>query len=701
MLRQQTWSRVLCAASAHVLLFAVAVAQQNTPPAVQITSPLDGQTVSAGDQVSFAGTATDAEDGDLSQSLIWTSSLEGMLGHGPSFSRVLRTGTHDIVATATDTGGRVGAARIRITIAPPSLVFAATADTYLTPRRPHAACGTKRYLLAGGTAARSALLRFEVSGLPQGPIKKAVIRLTVGAGQHAGSRHGGTLQLLTAPIWAEATTTYSTRPPLGDRVIATLGMVTPRQTVEIDVTDVVTAPGTYDFALVSRSHDAVRYRSREAPSGQPVLVMVFDDPSRGGDPDDGGPQGGDPGGGGDDGVGYEDFAFGPGVETVENKATAQKPESKLWYHDGIWWATLYGADIRAHHIHRLDMATQVWVDTGVAVDERARSRQDVLWTGETLYMVSRYDGAPAEARLLRYHYVAEAQAWTLDPGFPVPISGGGTESMTIAKDSSGALWIAYTLNGQVWANQSLGDDATWGDPFVVPVAEGTSVSLDDIAGVQVLPGAMGVFWSNQITEKFYFAVHADGTLGSVPLGWTLETAAEGSKIADDHFNMKLGNDGRLFVAVKTSRRGATDTLVGLLVRAPDGGWSRLHPVTTVEFNPTRPLCLLDEVARLVHVFYSPNQTNVYYKSSNLDSISFPGGSGAPFITSARVGGINNPTSTKQSVSAPTGLVVVAATSETKTYWHNAISPRAPTPPPDESTPAPALARDTGSLLGGP
>ena len=324
------------------------------------------------------------------------------------------------------------------------------------------------------------------------------------------------------------------------------------------------------------------------------------------------------------------------------------------------------------------------------VDERGESRQDALWDGEKLYLASHfgYTGGTPQNRLLRYSYVPGSQTYVLDPGFPVNISGGGTESMTLAKDSTGMLWIAYTLGGQVFVNHTIGgDDTQWSTPFVVPVAEGTSTAADDIAGVVALPGQIGVFWSNQITTKDYFAVHIDGTSPTDPAAWTEEIAGQGGKFADDHFNMKLASDGRLFVAVKTSYTVPGSTLVGLLVRSPTGVWSALHNVTTVDFNPTRPLCLLDEVNRLVYVFYSANQSAIYYKTSSMDEIAFAAGIGSPFITSATVHDINNPTGTKQNLGPSTGLVVVASSPSTTSYWHDTLGLGAPFPTTSSTVPS--------------
>ncbi len=76
-----------------------------TRPVVTITSPADGASVEAGTSISFAGRATDVEDGNLTTALIWTSDRDGRIGAGGSFARTLTTGTHRITASATDSDG--------------------------------------------------------------------------------------------------------------------------------------------------------------------------------------------------------------------------------------------------------------------------------------------------------------------------------------------------------------------------------------------------------------------------------------------------------------------------------------------------------------------------------------------------------------------------------------------------------------------
>jgi uncharacterized protein YjiK len=89
----------------------------NALPTVTITAPSTGTTSTEGDLITFTGTATDAEDGDLTASLAWTSSLDGSIGSGGSFSTsALSAGTHTITASVTDGGGSEGSDAITVTV---------------------------------------------------------------------------------------------------------------------------------------------------------------------------------------------------------------------------------------------------------------------------------------------------------------------------------------------------------------------------------------------------------------------------------------------------------------------------------------------------------------------------------------------------------------------------------------------------------
>jgi hypothetical protein len=89
----------------------------NTAPTVSITSPGNGSTFAEGTSITFAGSASDKEDGNLSSSLIWKSNLDGQIGTGATFARKLSVGSHTVTATVTDSRGLTGSRQIGVSVA--------------------------------------------------------------------------------------------------------------------------------------------------------------------------------------------------------------------------------------------------------------------------------------------------------------------------------------------------------------------------------------------------------------------------------------------------------------------------------------------------------------------------------------------------------------------------------------------------------
>ncbi len=375
-------------------------------------------------------------------------------------------------------------------------------------------------------------------------------------------------------------------------------------------------------------------------------------------------------------IGYE----GPSTSGAQAALTGEKPESKLWWNDGIWWASMWSQSASAYHIFRLNLGSQSWVDTGVALDNRSSSRADTLWDAASgkLYVASHVfstgssSGNPA--RLYRYGYNAATETYSLDAGFPVQIGNYKTEALTIAKDSTGQLWATWKQGTTFVVNASVCNpvcnDAIWGTPFT-PNVPGTKTIFDsdDNSAVIAFAGKVGVFWSNQTNGTDYFAIHGDSDSDTT---WAGETALSGTDMADDHMNLKTDSSGRIYAVVKTSRGGSTDPLVMLLVRSTSGSWTS----TTVgqkRDHHTRAIVELDEVDQIIHVFATSPESggSIYEKTSPMGSISFPGGKGTVVMTDAD-GKLNNSTSTKQNVGPATGLVVLASSGQ-HVYFHQYFS----------------------------
>ncbi|MGI8873351.1 MAG: DUF7594 domain-containing protein [Egibacteraceae bacterium] len=370
-------------------------------------------------------------------------------------------------------------------------------------------------------------------------------------------------------------------------------------------------------------------------------------------------------------VGYREHSFlGAWDAGTGQSMTGEKPESKLWYHDGRWWgAMLSPAAGGAHTIHRLSGAT--WVDTGVVIDSNPKAREDVLSLGNTLYIVSRNS-----KKLARLTYAGGTYA--MDPGFPVAVPGSG-ETLTLARDTANTLWLSWEEASKVYvARTQGGDDTAWTTPFVLPFTQATGLDTDDISAVIAFSDAsgpaIGVMWSHQNDHRQYFAVHRDGAGGTA---WTLEVALSGPNEGDDHINLKTA-ERRVFAVVKTSQNSVGAVLIRLLHRSPEGVWSN-EPValygSTQSTRNTRPITMLeiDLLQRSIYVFMSRGSGNnargIEYKRSSLDRIGFPD-EATPFIIGGNDEAINNATSSKANATGTSGIVILA--SDDSHYWWNRV-----------------------------
>lgn len=411
-------------------------------------------------------------------------------------------------------------------------------------------------------------------------------------------------------------------------------------------------------------------------------------------------------------IGFE----GPSSLGAGSASSGSKPESKLWYNDGLWWANLWSASANAFHIWRLDIPGQQWVDTGVAVDTRTGTRADALWDGSKLYILShRYSTAPAAGyamRLYRYSYNSTMKTYSLDSGFPFQIHDFKVETAVFDKDSTGTLWATWVQNNQVYVSHSNGQDNVWVTPYVLPAA-GTTVDADDISSVIAFKKAggtprIGVMWSNQVDNKMHFAFHDDGAPDNV---WNDSAIAfQGAKNADDHINLKaLDSDstGRIFAVVKTSQTSASLPLIVLLTFTPSGSagtWSATT-VSRVQDGPTRPIVIIDQAAMQARVYMTgpvaPATTGdsggrIVEKISSLSSLSFPVGAGTTVMQDADSPALNNVSSTKQNVNSTTGLVLLATNDDTDRYWWS-YDTLGGSPPPND----PPVASFTANRSSGP
>jgi PKD repeat protein len=389
-------------------------------------------------------------------------------------------------------------------------------------------------------------------------------------------------------------------------------------------------------------------------------------------------------------IGFKDQS----ISGASDAPSGSKPESKLWFNDGIWWGDMWVTG-SGFHIFKLNAAGNAWSDTGTAIDSRSSSRGDALWDGSKLYIASHanasdssHNTANRPAFLYRYSYNAGSKTYSLDANFPTTITTVATETLVIDKDSTGTVWATWTQAKSVKVAHTVGgNDLSWSAPITPAITGDTAMSSDDISSLIAFGGnKIGLMWSNQAASKMYFSTHADGDPDTT---WSAsEAATTGSGSADDHINLKTDSGGRVYAAVKTSFTSSSQTLTQLLVRSTGGSWTAAR-FGTVSDSHTRPIVVVDEANGVVHMFATgkyPGSSSgqsggtIYEKTSPIGSISFPSGSGTPFIQDPNSNDLNNATSTKQNPTSASGIVVLATNDSTNFYWHNIESTGGPVAP---------------------
>lgn len=251
----------------------------NASPAVTIDAPADGASFVQGDSVSFAGSAMDVEEGDLSGSLSWDSSRDGIIGSGSSFSSTTSSvGTHTITASVSDGSGAPGSDSIEVVIVSPGggsmITLVDSADTFSNKARPGANFGSRKFARAHGPNEKKVgFVQFDVSAL-SGTVNGAALNLFVRDVLASGVLDVHAVQ----EDWSELELTHDNRPPYGPPV-ASLALTPADEDslVSLDLTGLVqqwaVSPATaFGIALTSQNLH-VKFDTREAANAPAIEVQ--------------------------------------------------------------------------------------------------------------------------------------------------------------------------------------------------------------------------------------------------------------------------------------------------------------------------------------------------------------------------------------------------------------------------------------------
>ena len=159
-------------------------------------------------------------------------------------------------------------------------------------------------------------------------------------------------------------------------------------------------------------------------------------------------------------------------------ATGEKPQSKLWFHDGHWRAVLSATG--GTRLWRLEGRT--WVEV-LRLSDSVKATADVVAAGDLTHVLL-YEGPQARLISLKYDPAGkEYKPWGKRPLATTVSLEPACETATIDVDSSGRMWLAFDGESEIHVR--------WSDPpytsFSAPLRLASGISPDDICVVTAFP----------------------------------------------------------------------------------------------------------------------------------------------------------------------------------------------------------------------
>jgi hypothetical protein len=156
------------------------------------------------------------------------------------------------------------------TDAPGQLTIQALEDTYTNSSDPEDSSGFDEVLELEDDPpeVKSALVRFDTTGAPAVVVEGVTLRLFVvfssGAAIEVHRVDGS---------WSETDTTASSAPAIGELIATIPPGVTEGESVEVDLTGLVTVPGPVDLYLTTSGDDTIEIASKESGANAPALIV--------------------------------------------------------------------------------------------------------------------------------------------------------------------------------------------------------------------------------------------------------------------------------------------------------------------------------------------------------------------------------------------------------------------------------------------
>ncbi|MGH7597104.1 MAG: T9SS type A sorting domain-containing protein [bacterium] len=351
-------------------------------------------------------------------------------------------------------------------------------------------------------------------------------------------------------------------------------------------------------------------------------------------------------------------------------------QSKVFYHDGKWWALAHNVPDNRWYIWKYDGG--VWTKT-IALEKSTTLKYDALLNSasDKLYVMGSHHSS---SEFWRFTYSSATDSWTKDSGFKVNPSFLNTDQanpVSLVQAKNGDLWIFRIESNTLQAKRSADGGATWS--AVINIKTGLTTAngtTDAVAFTSSGNHFVGVVYGevNGAVSKYGFLRHQDGAADDT---WPDETASLtyfGSERGNNQLSAIVDGSNNIYVLTQNGNAGGSDPPNTLYKRAGAGSWQKFKANTSVNWGS--PALAFDASGNKLYVMgiNSSSQEGEYKTcviglESTLEaaaaSILFSGSGSAFTDLSAPPSGA--------SVGTSSGLMVSADNDAADDIWYNLLA----------------------------
>jgi hypothetical protein len=223
-------------------------------------------------------------------------------------------------------------------------------------------------------------------------------------------------------------------------------------------------------------------------------------------------------------------------------------QSKVFYHDGKWWALAILTEVSDWYIWKHDAGTNTWTPATLVTTSSSRIPDALLDADNNrLFVMLSHDSKPD---FLRFSY--SGGVWTIDGGFPLRLSDftdDDANRVSLVRAKNGKLWLFRIAGTSLQAKNSADNGATWSAAFTVKNGLNNSGVTDAVAFTAAAENYVGVAYGEQDAtgSRFGFLKHRDVDTHEV---WTDESASltlSGSAHATNEISLTADDANNLFL----------------------------------------------------------------------------------------------------------------------------------------------------------